>query len=112
MPIFRSRHQAELLTWLLLHPDQEYTVTEFAGRLGVPLTSPHREAQRLIEADLLRARTVSRARLLRANADHRATAALYVGDAWRTSSPKVLDNALIGYCKSRGISPANPASKR
>jgi predicted nucleotidyltransferase len=76
MPIFRSRHQAELLTWLLLHPDLEYTTTELAARLGVPLTTLHREVQRLIDADLLQARPVGRARLLKANADHRATPAL------------------------------------
>ena len=76
MPIFRSRHQAELLTWLLLHPDQESTTTELAGRLGVPLTTLHREVQRLIDADLLQARPVGRARLLKANPDHRATPAL------------------------------------
>ena len=76
MPIFRSRHQAELLTWLLLHPNQEYTTTELAARLGVPLTTLHREVQRLLDADLLQARTVGRARLLKANPDHRATEAL------------------------------------
>jgi len=76
MPIFRSRHQAELLTWLLLHPDQEYTTTELAAHLQVPLTTLHREVQRLVDADLLRARTVGRARLLSANPDHRATPAL------------------------------------
>jgi DNA-directed RNA polymerase specialized sigma24 family protein len=47
MPIFRSRHQADLLAWLLLHPDREYTTTELARRLGVPLTTLHREVQRL-----------------------------------------------------------------
>jgi predicted nucleotidyltransferase len=73
MPIFRSRHQAELLTWLLLHPDREYTATELAARLGVPLTTLHREVQRLVAADLLQARTVGRARLLKANPNHRAT---------------------------------------
>jgi DNA-binding MarR family transcriptional regulator len=67
MPIFRSRHQAEFLTWLLLHPDQEYTTTELAARLHVPLTTLHREVQRLVDADLLRARTVGRSRLLSAN---------------------------------------------
>lgn len=76
MPIFRSRHQADLLTWLLLHPDQEYTVTDLSERLNVPLTTLHREAQRLVSAELLRGRTVGRARLLRANPDHRAFAAL------------------------------------
>ena len=35
-PVFRSQHQAELLMWLLLHPEQEYGVTEMAARLGVP----------------------------------------------------------------------------
>ncbi len=76
MPIFRSRHQADLLTWLLLHPDQEYTVTELADRLDVPLTTLHREAQRLVNAEILRGRTVGRARLLKANPDHPAAPAL------------------------------------
>ncbi len=76
LPIFRSRHQADLLTVLLLHPDRDYTVTELASRLGVPLTTLHREAQRLVDADLLVSRTVGRSRLLRANEAHRAFASL------------------------------------
>jgi len=36
MPIFRSHHQAELLTLLLLHPDQDYSVTDLARRINVP----------------------------------------------------------------------------
>jgi catechol 2,3-dioxygenase-like lactoylglutathione lyase family enzyme len=47
MPIFRSQHQASLLAWLLLHPQHEYTLTELARRLDVPLTTLQREAQRL-----------------------------------------------------------------
>lgn len=76
LPIFRSRHQAELLAWLLLHPDQEFGLTELAQRLDVPLTTLQREAQRLIEADLLQARTQGRNRLVRANPANRATAPL------------------------------------
>jgi AraC-like DNA-binding protein len=76
MPIFRSRHQASLLAWLLLHPQQEYTLTDLAQRLGVPLTTLQREAQRLVQAGLLRDRSVGRARLLQANTDNRATAPL------------------------------------
>lgn len=72
MPIFRSRHQAELLMWLLLHPDREYTMTELARRLRVPLTTLHREAQRLVDATLLRSRSVGRSRVLQANPEHRA----------------------------------------
>ncbi|HZC26287.1 MAG TPA: winged helix-turn-helix domain-containing protein, partial [Actinopolymorphaceae bacterium] len=76
LPIFRSQHQAELLTVLLSHPDQDYTVTELASRLGLPLTTLHREAQRLVDAHLLVGRTVGRSRLLRANTEHRAFAPL------------------------------------
>jgi predicted nucleotidyltransferase len=76
LPIFRSRHQADLLTWLFLHPDREYTVTDLASRLRVPLTTLHREAQRLVDAQLILDRSVGRSRLLRANPSHRATPAL------------------------------------
>lgn len=72
MPVFRSRHQADLLTLLSLHPDQDYTVTDLAARLGIPLTTAHREAQRLEESGLLTGRAVGRSRLLRANTSHRA----------------------------------------
>lgn len=76
MPIFRSQHQASLLAWLFLHPQNEYTLTELAARLRVPLTTLHREAHRLVEAGLLRDRTVGRSRLLQANTTNRATAPL------------------------------------
>jgi hypothetical protein len=48
-------------------------LSELAQRLDVPL---HREAQRLIEAGLLQARSIGRNRLLRANLSNRATAPL------------------------------------
>jgi DNA-binding transcriptional ArsR family regulator len=76
MPIFRSRHQAELLSWLLLHPEDEYSISALAKQIDVPLTTLHREAQRLIEAGLVASRSVGRTRLLRANPAHRATPAL------------------------------------
>jgi hypothetical protein len=76
MPIFRSQHQAALLAWLLLHPEHEYTLTELAMRLEVPLTTLQREAQRLVVAGILQDRTVGRARLLRANLSNRAAVPL------------------------------------
>jgi len=36
-----------------------------------------------------------------------ARPAHYVGDRWRTSSAKVLDNAVIGFCKLRDIRPSS-----
>ena len=38
MPVFRSRHQADLLTLLSLHPDVDHTASDLAARLGIPLT--------------------------------------------------------------------------
>jgi len=76
MPIFRSRHQAELLTLLLLHPDQDYSVTEIAQRINVPLTTLHREIDRLEAAGLIQSRAVGRSRLLRANTTSRVVPAL------------------------------------
>jgi hypothetical protein len=76
MPIFRSRQQADLLTRLFLQPDQDHTATALATGLSVPLTSAHRELQRLEEAGLLTGRQVGRSRLLRANLTHPAAAAL------------------------------------
>lgn len=71
MPIFRSAHQAELLTALLIHPDRDYSVTELARQLNVPLTTLHREIQRLEDAGLLVSRPVGRSRLVRANPANR-----------------------------------------
>jgi hypothetical protein len=76
MPVFRSRHQADLLTLLFLHPEQDHTVTGLAARLGIPLTTAHKELSRLEAADLLTGRAVGRSRLLRANTGHRAFAPL------------------------------------
>jgi hypothetical protein len=47
LPEFPSRPQAELLMWLLLHPEQEFGVSDPAARLGMPLSTLHREVVRL-----------------------------------------------------------------
>lgn len=74
--MFRSQHQAELLMWLMLHPDQEFGVSDLAARLGVPLSTLHREVVRLDEAGLLTSRSLGRNRLVRANPSHPAAPAL------------------------------------
>lgn len=71
LPIFRSQHQAGLLSRLFL-TDAEVPMTDLARELSVPLTTLHREADRLEEAGLLASRRVGRTRLLRANAEHPA----------------------------------------
>lgn len=76
LPVFRSQHQAELLMWLYLHPDTEYGVSDLANRLGVPLSTLHREVVRLDAAGLIASRALGRNRLIRANTDHTAAKAL------------------------------------
>lgn len=65
-----------LLQLMAITATDMYTVTELAKRLDVPVTTLHREAQRLVDADLIRSRTVGRSRLLRPNPAHRAAAPL------------------------------------
>jgi len=62
--------------WLMLHPDQEFSVSDLATRLGVPLSTLHGEVVRLDEAGLIVSRTSGRNRLVRANSSHPAAAAL------------------------------------
>ncbi|MEB3022965.1 MULTISPECIES: winged helix-turn-helix domain-containing protein [Mycolicibacter] len=76
MPIFRSRHQAELLARLLNHPDDEYSLSELARTINVPLSTLQREADRLADAGLIRTRTQGRNRLISANSNNPATAPL------------------------------------
>ena len=62
--------------WLMLQPDQEFSVSDLAARLGVPLSTLHREVVRLVEANLVASRTLGRNRLVRANTSHPAAPAL------------------------------------
>lgn len=76
LPLFRSQHQAELLTWLLMHPGDEHSITQLATHLGVPLSTLHREITRLDAAGLVTSRTQGRNRLVRAATDHPVADAL------------------------------------
>jgi DNA-binding transcriptional ArsR family regulator len=76
LPILRSRHLAEILTLLLLHPGTEYTLSDVAATLSLPLTTVQREAGRLASAGLIRERRVGRARLVSADPAGRYTRAL------------------------------------
>jgi AraC-like DNA-binding protein len=73
LPILRSRHLAEVLTLLLLHPDAEYSLSDVANRLHLPLTTVQREVTNLSSADLIRERRVGRSRMVSANPASRYT---------------------------------------
>jgi DNA-binding transcriptional ArsR family regulator len=103
LPLFRSRHQADLLAWLYLHPEDEYTPTELATRFGLALTTVLREARRLVEAGLLRERTVGRSRLLRAATDHRVAGALTQLLAYTFGPQTVLEEVLLNVDGVRSV---------
>lgn len=75
LPIFRSEHQAALLSRLFLTAD-EVPMTDLARDLDIPLTTLHREVERLEEAGLLSSRRVGRTRLIRAGRRHPAAGPL------------------------------------
>jgi len=75
-PTFRSKTQGELLACVLLHPDQEWTLTELARRLDVPLTTIQGEVGRLLDGGVLSSRKIGRARLVRANVQNPAVTPL------------------------------------
>jgi hypothetical protein len=73
LPILRSQHLAQILTLLLLHPDAEYSLSEVAGKLGLPLTTMQREVTRLSDSELIREPSVGRSRIVSADPASRYT---------------------------------------
>lgn len=69
LPIFRSQQQAELLALLLGDPELELSLTDLAGRTGIPHPSVYREVERAESAGLVTSRRIGRTRLVRANVD-------------------------------------------
>lgn len=100
LPILRSQQQAELLALLLGDPELEVSISDLAGRTGVPYASAHREVERAEVAGLLISRKVGRTRLVRAN----TTSPYYEGLADVLTKafgvPHLLATALTGV---RGI---------
>jgi DNA-binding transcriptional ArsR family regulator len=76
LPLLRTRFQGELLAWLYLHPEDETSLAEIAARFGVSSATASREADRLVEAELIVERRHGNLRLLRANTTGRLAVAL------------------------------------
>jgi predicted nucleotidyltransferase len=66
LPLLRSRLQAEVLTLVLLSPEQEWTLTELASRVGSAVSSVQREVVRAEQAGVMVSRRVGKTRLVRA----------------------------------------------
>ena len=75
LPLLRSRLQAEVLTLVLLNPQQEWSLTELASRAGVSVSSVQREITRAQQAGVVGSRRLGNVRLVKA-ADSPLTASL------------------------------------
>lgn len=69
LPLLRSQVQGDLLALLYLHPDQDYSLTEVADRIGASVKAVHVEASRLVEAGLVHDARRGNVRLIRAAPD-------------------------------------------
>ncbi len=68
MPLLRSRIQADILTVILLNPEQEWTVTDLASRVGTSVATAQREVVRAERAGVVSSRKLGNVRLATAAA--------------------------------------------
>jgi predicted nucleotidyltransferase len=66
LPLLRSRLQAEVLTLVLLNPDQEWSLTGLASRIGASVSSVQREITRAEQAGVVASRRLGNVRLVKA----------------------------------------------
>lgn len=72
-PLLRSDLQGTILATLFLHPQDEFSLTDLAERVGAPVSSVHAEVARLVPGEYLRERRIGRNRMVRANPGHPLT---------------------------------------
>ncbi|MGW5684003.1 winged helix-turn-helix domain-containing protein [Nonomuraea sp. NPDC003754] len=69
LPLLRSNTVGEILAWLYLHPENEYSTTDLATYVGASQSTVSREADRLSGAGLTVERRHGNLRLIRADMD-------------------------------------------
>ena len=69
LPLLRSRVQGDLLALVYLNPQEEYSITEAAHRIGASVKAVHQEVTRLVETRLLADRKLGTSRLVRSVQD-------------------------------------------
>jgi DNA-binding transcriptional ArsR family regulator len=65
LPLLRSPLLGELMAWICLHPEMNYSIAELARRFNVSQSTLDREADRLAEAGLIRSERRGNMRMLR-----------------------------------------------
>jgi len=96
LPLLRSRAQGDILALLYLHPDRAYSLSDVARRTRVSVKTVHQEANRLVEAGLLREERLGNNRMLRAVTDSLLTRPLTDLFAVTYGPLPVLTDALRG----------------
>ena len=66
LPLLRSALQGEILALILLNPEQEWSLTDIATRIGTSVSTAQREVSRAEEAGVVVSRRVGNTRLVRA----------------------------------------------
>lgn len=66
LPLLRSALQGEILALILLNPDQEWSLTDIATRVGASVSTAQREVSRAEAAGVFASRRVGNTRLVRA----------------------------------------------
>ncbi len=66
LPLLRSRAQGDIIAWIVLHPEEEFSLVEIGRAVGVSGPTVMREVDRLAEAGLVRAVRRGNQRLVRA----------------------------------------------
>ena len=54
LPLLRSRAQGDIIAWIMLHPEQEASLTEIAEATHTSGPTVMREVDRLADAGLIR----------------------------------------------------------
>ena len=69
LPLLRSRAQGDIIAWIMLHPEQEASLTEIAQATQTSSPTVMREVDRLAAAGLVRESWRGNQRLVRADTD-------------------------------------------
>ena len=67
LPLLRSRAQGDIIAWILLHPEEEFSLAEIGRAVGASGPTVMREVDRLAQAGLVREVRRGNQRLVRAD---------------------------------------------
>ncbi len=76
LPLLRSRAQGDIIAWIMLHPEQTFSLTEIATAVGVSASTVMREVDRLAQSGLVREVRRGNIRLVQAGTENAVFAPL------------------------------------